>query len=383
MDSSQELQHWGIKGQKWGIRRYQNDDGTLTEAGKRRYRYQNPDGSLTDEGKAHYMEAARKGKLNPKKLSDEDLNMINQRFEREKKYEKNVKEYEESKFSYKLKKAVIDRVKGNSGGGGGGGKNKGGSGIGNLLAMPIKKAFEEAFKNPDKGDGGGGGGSGNNDSEKIRRVDAFIQGSAGKKSIANFASDDRINTGKRFMGVSATRDSNSDYAFKEWKSDRNTSAADVLRSRNGYTTDRQKNDWKNTSNKRKKKMKAKHSDFEEVYLAHVDTLVPFIIQRSEDYLAHHGIKGQKWGVRRYQNTDGTWTDEGKLRYGKGNSMQKYLYDTQQKFLKEGRMLQEEARKGLNENMKNRSDYKKWRAESDKYEDMEAKGGAAKKRCDIA
>lgn len=32
-----ELYHWGIKGQKWGIRRYRNEDGTLTEEGKRRY----------------------------------------------------------------------------------------------------------------------------------------------------------------------------------------------------------------------------------------------------------------------------------------------------------------------------------------------------------
>ena len=29
--------HHGIKGQRWGIRRYQNEDGTLTEAGKARY----------------------------------------------------------------------------------------------------------------------------------------------------------------------------------------------------------------------------------------------------------------------------------------------------------------------------------------------------------
>lgn len=32
-----ELYHHGIKGQKWGIRRYQNSDGTLTNAGKKRY----------------------------------------------------------------------------------------------------------------------------------------------------------------------------------------------------------------------------------------------------------------------------------------------------------------------------------------------------------
>lgn len=32
-----ELMHWGIKGMKWGVRRYQNKDGSLTPAGRKRY----------------------------------------------------------------------------------------------------------------------------------------------------------------------------------------------------------------------------------------------------------------------------------------------------------------------------------------------------------
>lgn len=32
-------------------------------------------------------------------------------------------------------------------------------------------------------------------------------------------------------------------------------------------------------------------------------------------LYHHGVKGQKWGIRRFQNVDGTLTAEGKARYG--------------------------------------------------------------------
>ncbi len=36
---------------------------------------------------------------------------------------------------------------------------------------------------------------------------------------------------------------------------------------------------------------------------------------SSDYLEHHGILGMKWGIRRYQNEDGSLTDAGKKRYG--------------------------------------------------------------------
>ena len=40
-----ELYHHGIKGQKWGIRRFQNKDGSLTPAGKERYYVDNENGT--------------------------------------------------------------------------------------------------------------------------------------------------------------------------------------------------------------------------------------------------------------------------------------------------------------------------------------------------
>ena len=60
-----ELYHHGIKGQKWGVRRYQNPDGSLTLAGKKRAlkvqndytelsknkKYHDKDGNLTYEGR--------------------------------------------------------------------------------------------------------------------------------------------------------------------------------------------------------------------------------------------------------------------------------------------------------------------------------------------
>lgn len=44
-------------------------------------------------------------------------------------------------------------------------------------------------------------------------------------------------------------------------------------------------------------------------------------------LRHHGIKGQKWGVRRFQNSDGSLTAAGRKRYGDGESSYDYGKDS--------------------------------------------------------
>lgn len=64
----EELFHHGIKGQKWGLRRFQNEDGSLTPEGKLRY---NQDGSIRD----------------PSKMTDEELNKANRRMQAEQTYE--------------------------------------------------------------------------------------------------------------------------------------------------------------------------------------------------------------------------------------------------------------------------------------------------------
>jgi tetrahydrodipicolinate N-succinyltransferase len=72
--SPEYLEHHGIKGQKWGIRRFQNKDGTRTSAGKRRY--------SEDYTKAHSRKSV-------KEMSDQELRERNNRLQMEQQYRQN------------------------------------------------------------------------------------------------------------------------------------------------------------------------------------------------------------------------------------------------------------------------------------------------------
>ena len=77
------LCHWGIKGMKWGVRRYQNKDGTLTAAGKKHYA---GDGNAGEgaTAKTEYAPKRKGGKAED--YSDEELRARINRLQMEKQY---------------------------------------------------------------------------------------------------------------------------------------------------------------------------------------------------------------------------------------------------------------------------------------------------------
>lgn len=92
IDNSSYLQHYGIKGMKWGVRRYRKEDGSLTEAGKKRYK----DDISTASGKLKQEKKAAKEAIK------------NRQFEKAKQHTSNAKYYEREiadfKTRYKLEK---------------------------------------------------------------------------------------------------------------------------------------------------------------------------------------------------------------------------------------------------------------------------------------
>lgn len=122
---SEELYHHGIKGQKWGVRRFQNPDGTRTEAGKERYNkgserfdafkkkvgkaVNTTSKTITRAAKAATKAVSSKVKKRiPSLMSDEELAEYTKRVIAEKNYKKAMAEMKANKFSGRTIAAIED-----------------------------------------------------------------------------------------------------------------------------------------------------------------------------------------------------------------------------------------------------------------------------------
>ena len=97
------------------------------------------------------------------------------------------------------------------------------------------------------------------------------------------------------------------------------------------------------------------------------------ILTSNGELYHYGIKGQKWGVRRYQNADGSLTPKGKKRLAKNEALRNKLVNKADKRIKNHTDKAKEAKaniRDLKKHGKNSETYKRWKESEDAKREAE-------------
>ena len=225
-----EMYHHGIKGMKWGIRRYQNEDGTLTPEGEKRYNAYNADRKLRGE-KALSEDQFKRQVLDGKRY----------KFNKELK-SRGLKELSKEEFAANQKKVrkVVGGVLAGA---------LGITAVTTLTGVTLGMVGHQNYVNE----------------KKKEYTDAFTKAHQPKENPwssqaeANARFEERLDQQEEYYKKNRT------YAGFEYKP-----SPDL-----------------------------KWSDFDD-----------------EEYIEHHGIKGQKWGVRRFQNEDGSLTPEGEARYAK-------------------------------------------------------------------
>lgn len=256
-----ELYHSGIKGMKWGIRRYQNYDGTLTEEGRHRYNKNYDDdraeGSLpTKDEDGNYYYTNKKGKktlykTRSEQLSDEELTDLNRRVQQENKLAAETSSaYDPPQYTGpKADQALRD-------------------------ASRMAKDIVDALP---KGNG-----------KVIKKDYSYLSDQELRDRINRLQLEDNYG---RLTGDTKYVKSGSEKTREMLQTVGSVLAIAGSAVGLAYTI-RKMREGSDTNT-------AKHSD---------------ILDEDENYLEHYGIQGQKWGVRRFQNPDGSLTEEGKKRY---------------------------------------------------------------------
>lgn len=253
------LEHHGIKGQKWGVRRFQNPDGTRTDKGKKQEKLRRLKKNTSED-----FVSIRKT------LSDDDLRMLN---------------YSDSEIKYMRKNGSLNRD-------------------------PITSITAHRVIQKDK----------NGTPVTYVEGTGFTANSllTGKAAARIISIDLATRSGEEYRGkgyaVAAgkkmvkwfDRYGYKEYEYMEWAAKEKNIASQKTAEKLGFNKlDIAEPGWTLYTY-------AKHSllggNMNYIY---GNTLV----LGDSSYLEHHGIKGQRWGLRRFQNSDGSLTDAGRKRYG--------------------------------------------------------------------
>lgn len=393
LGDSSYLEHHGIKNQKWGVRRFQNPDGSLTAAGRIRYgvtgaakaafKVGKKLGAATAsaaragvkkakdnayEKKKEKASQTREGVLKNKKMfTNEELERLEKRFKIEddmrnaglrhgQEIAKTISAYSDAAVKtmnalqtggiavkaisdglsalqdYKEKRDIGKKA------------SDAGMSTADYKEYTKAKTSEKTSNKPPNDDNppndGGGAGSKKQAEYEAKRqaaqeaiyakrkadLDSRESGLKQREDYLNKRQEALVKVSKQRQSEQDARDEDlnrRDKAASERESklkETAKTAADVMSKLNKRQADLDKkesflnsiesyrldtlSEFKKNEEEaaRRKKKNAKHSAIgEEMYT---------------DYLEHHGIKGQRWGVRRFQNADGSLTDKGRKHYQK-------------------------------------------------------------------
>lgn len=337
-----ELYHHGIKGQRWGVRRFQNEDGSLTPEGMSRYGV-DEDGNMSEAGRKQYEKDSKKYRVenyHHAKRANANLS-AEEREEAIRKSFDSDEEYEQAKLDYKKhqsQKATAIAL----GSIGAIALHGAALGIGLGIHNDKKKNAERYYNNQVQSILN----NGQDITENILRLKKEEQSLQLAKhrvktgEIENYSGDmfkdlknnggitpkDRgyIDNSGNVYGFNLTQYNPSRLGTKNERT-YNVSEAigQSLRSNKNEQAyqqrrlDEAKDSLKAILEPEVKKQILSDAYKQSKYVKRYNKSMKhtFIVVSPNEELYHHGIKGQKWGIRRFQNEDGSLTPEGMKRYG--------------------------------------------------------------------